>query len=66
MPEEKLHPVQVAAWKKMDSDEKWRLAVAATGMLREAARRRIARQNPTWSADRIDRETARFLTRART
>jgi len=66
MPNKELHPAQVAAWQRMDPDQKWRTAVSATSMLRDAARRRIARRNPDWSADAVNQETARFLSRART
>ena len=66
MPEPEFHPVQIAAWKELGADEKWRLARHATTMLRDAARRRIARTNPDWTDAEINRETARFISRART
>jgi hypothetical protein len=66
MPDVEFHPVQVAAWQRLDPDQKWRIALRATTMLRDAARRRIARRHPDWSAEAVNRETARFLIRART
>jgi hypothetical protein len=38
---EKLHPVQIAAWRRMTPAEKWKLAQGAQKMIRDAARRRI-------------------------
>ncbi len=61
-----LHPLQVAAWRKMSPTEKWELAKAAQRMVIEAARRRIARQNPDWDEAAVQKELSRFLIRART
>ena len=64
--EAEFHPLQVEAWRRMTPAEKWTVARRATEMLREAARRRIAREHPEWSEGEVDQETARFLSRART
>jgi len=64
--EEELHPLQVAAWRRMSSDEKWQLAKSAQQMAVEAARRRITGQHPDWDAQTVQKELSRFLIRART
>jgi len=66
MTDVEFHPAQVAAWQRLDPDQKWRIAMRATTVLRDAPRRRIARRHPDWSAEAVHRETARFLSRART
>jgi len=63
---DKLHPLQVAAWRKMSPTEKWELAKAAQRMVIDAARRRIARKNPALDPGAIQKELSRFLIRART
>jgi hypothetical protein len=60
-----LHPLQVAAWKRMSHEEKWQLAKSAQQMVIEAARRRISRQNPDCDALTVQKELSRFLIRAR-
>lgn len=50
----------------MSPDEKWQLARQATQVLRASAARRVARQNPGWTEEEIDREVSRFFARART
>lgn len=64
--ETEFHPLQVAAWKKMSPQQKWDLAKTAQRMVIDAARHRIARQNPDLDKNAIETELARFLTRART
>ena len=56
-----LHPIQIAAWKRMSPDEKWALAQQANRMLREAVRNRVRRQNPGFDEEKIEYATSRFL-----
>jgi len=63
---EELHPLQIAAWKRMDSIGKHALARRANAMLRAAIRARIARRNPDLTDTQINHEVSRFITRSRT
>lgn len=63
---ERLHPVQVRAWKAMSYEEKWRLAKQANHLLREGVRGRIRRKNPGFSEEEIERATSRALLLSRT
>ena len=63
---EKLHPLQIAAWKRMDSIQKHALTRQANAMIRAAVRARIARRNPDLTDIQIDHEVSRFITRSRT
>ncbi len=64
--ETELHPLQIAAWRRMTPQEKWDLAKAAQRMVIEAARRRIDLQNPEMDEQSRRGELSRFLIRART
>ncbi len=61
-----LHPLQVAAWRKMSSEQKWQLAKSAQRMVIDAARRRLSRQHPEWDEATLQKELSLFLIRART
>lgn len=50
----------------MSFSQKWELAQSAQKMVRDAVRRRVTRQNPSFAPDEIEREVSRFLARART
>ncbi len=63
---EKLHPLQIAAWKQMTFTEKWDLVKAGQKLVRDAARRRIARQKPDLTPGEVEKEVAQFFIRART
>jgi hypothetical protein len=63
---ESLHPLQIAAWRRMSPSEKWALALGANRLLRDSARRRVARQHPDWTPEAVEREVSRFFARART
>jgi len=61
-----FHPVQIAAWRKLSPDQKWTLARGALRMVREAARRRLARQHPDWTPAQVEQALSRHFIRART
>jgi hypothetical protein len=63
---ESLHPLQIAAWRRMSPAEKWTLALGANRLLRDSARRRVTRQHPGWNAEAVEQEVSRCFARART
>lgn len=64
--ESELHPLQIAAWRKMTPHSKWDLAKAAQRMVIAAARRRIDGQYPELDEQARREVLSRFLIRART
>jgi len=64
--EKDLHPLQIAAWRKMTPQAKWDLAKSAQRMVINAARRRIKRQHPELDEKSRREALSRFLIRART
>jgi hypothetical protein len=58
---DELHPLQIAAWRKMSFAEKMALLSQFQQMAREAIRRRLARQHPEWSAETLTKEVARSM-----
>jgi hypothetical protein len=63
---EELHPLQIEAWKRMNSTRKHALTRQANAMVRSAVRARIARRNPELTNTEIDHEVSRFIIRSRT
>jgi len=63
---EELHPLQIEAWKRMDSIRKHALTRQANAMVRSAVRARIARRHPKLTPIEINHEASRFITRSRT
>lgn len=65
-PDERLHPVQIAGYKRMSAEQKLDLMVAMyrTGLTLSRAGLRM--RHPDWTAEQVDLEARRRLLHART
>lgn len=60
------HPLQVKAWQKMGGSGRLALAVELGRKVRAWKRDALRGQNPTWSAERVERELAWIYLRGNT
>jgi hypothetical protein len=63
---EPLHPIQRQRFGAMSVAEKWEVAKGLLRTARETRRAVLALRHPDWSSEKIERELARELARART
>jgi len=63
---EPLHPIQVERFTTMSVAEKWEVAKGLLRTARETRRAGLAMRHPDWPPERIERELAREIARART
>ena len=63
---EPLHPIQVERFSTMSVAEKWEVAKGLLRTARETRRVGLAIRHPDWPPEKIERELARELARART
>jgi hypothetical protein len=60
------HPLQVKAWREMGGSGRSELAAELRRKARGWKRDALRAQNPTWPAERLDREVARIYLRGNT
>jgi hypothetical protein len=60
------HPLQVKAWREMGGEGRLALAVELGRKVRTWKRDALRGQNPTWSAERVERELAWIYLRGNT
>lgn len=61
-----LHPLQIAAWKRMSPGEKYDLFLALMRTVRDLKRIGIRAVHRDWTEEQVEQETARIFLRART
>jgi hypothetical protein len=63
---EPLHPIQVERFSTMSVAEKWEVAKGLLRTARETRRAGLAMRHPDWPPEKIERELALEIARART
>ena len=63
---EPLHPIQAERLRAMSPAEKWNVAKGLLRTARETRRAGLTMRHPDWTPERIERELAREIARART